>query len=339
MRNPNGYGTIKRLSGNRRRPFVFAVSQGGKQKAIAYFDDFITAKIYQVDYNKSHFTDRLSDDDITFSELYHRWLPARIARYNPSDSAITGYKVAYQHCRDIQTMPVKKIRYQHLQGVIDDMKKSGLSYSSCKKVRSLVSLLYKYARMMEYTDKSYSGLLNIGKNKAIRPHKPFSRRQINRLWEIPEDADTILILIYTGMRVSEMLGLRKADINKKQKYLHVRKSKTAAGLRIIPIHDHIWPLIEKHMESSNTYLIEDKNGNPYTYARYCALWESVMKRIHAEGHTTHDCRHTCATMLDNAEANENAKRRILGHATGDITDKVYTHKNLRQLRKAIQKLK
>jgi integrase len=44
-------------------------------------------------------------------------------------------------------------------------------------------------------------------------------------------------------------------------------------------------------------------------------------------------------MLDNAEANENAKRRILGHATGDVTDRVYTHKDLRQLRKAIQKLR
>lgn len=62
-----------------------------------------------------------------------------------------------------------------------------------------------------------------------------------------------------------------------------------------------------------------------------------MKQINAK-YTTHDCRHTCATLLDNAEANENAKRRILGHATGDVTDIVYTHKNLKQLRKAINKI-
>jgi integrase len=64
-----------------------------------------------------------------------------------------------------------------------------------------------------------------------------------------------------------------------------------------------------------------------------------MSLINASNHTTHDCRHTVATLLDNAGANENAKRRILGHATGDVTDRVYTHKGLRQLRKAIMLLK
>lgn len=64
-----------------------------------------------------------------------------------------------------------------------------------------------------------------------------------------------------------------------------------------------------------------------------------MTEIHADGHTTHDCRHTVATLLDNAGANETAKRRILGHAGGDVTERVYTHKGLRQLRKCIELLK
>lgn len=62
-----------------------------------------------------------------------------------------------------------------------------------------------------------------------------------------------------------------------------------------------------------------------------------MKKINTK-HTTHDCRHTCATLMDNTEVNENAKRKILGHVTGDVTDTVYTHKNLKQLRKAINKI-
>lgn len=37
MRKPNGYGCIKRLSGNRRRPFVFVISQEGRQKPVEYF--------------------------------------------------------------------------------------------------------------------------------------------------------------------------------------------------------------------------------------------------------------------------------------------------------------
>lgn len=49
MKNPNGYGTIKKLSGNRRRPFVFMVSINGKQKAMGYFPSKLEALAFQVD--------------------------------------------------------------------------------------------------------------------------------------------------------------------------------------------------------------------------------------------------------------------------------------------------
>ena len=107
----------------------------------------------------------------------------------------------------------------------------------------------------------------------------------------------------------------------------------------IPIHHRILPLITKRMKFLGSNLIADSEGKPYDYSRYCILWREVMHSIKADGHTTHDCRHTVATLLDNAEANETAKRRILGHAGGDVTERVYTHKGLRQLRKCIELLK
>ena len=221
------------------------------------------------------------------------------------------------------------------------MRKSGLSYSSCKKVRSLISLLEKYASKIELTSKSYAHLLSIGRNKAVRPHKPFSRQKINKLWRHVNDpgVDTVLILLYTGMRVGEMLALQKSDVNMRQHYIHITKSKTESGIRIIPIHHRITPLIEARMKSPGAFLLTDANGNGYSYNQYCLLWRKVMDIINANGHTTHDCRHTVATLLDNAGANETAKRRILGHAGGDVTERVYTHKGLRQLRKCIELLK
>lgn len=55
MRKPNGYGSIKKLSGNRRRPFVFVISVEGKQKPVEYFTTQVEAEIFQADYNKLHF--------------------------------------------------------------------------------------------------------------------------------------------------------------------------------------------------------------------------------------------------------------------------------------------
>ena len=55
-------------------------------------------------------------------------------------------------------------------------------------------------------------------------------------------------------------------------------------------------------------------------------------------HKPHECRHTCATWLDDKGANKLSIKRILGHASQDVTDGVYTHKDLRQLKKAIDML-
>ena len=341
MRKPNGYGSIKKLTGNRRRPFVFLVSQEGKQRPLAYFCTQIEAEIYAADYNKKHNNKILSGHEITFAELYYRWLPFHTDKYQPAKTTLCSYKVAFQHCLALHEMPLRKIKYHHLQSVIDDVKRKGLSYSSCKKVRSLLSLMFKYGIMMEYCNKNYAALLNLGKNKSVRPHKPFTRQKINRLWNninMP-GVDTVLILIYTGMRVGELLNLTTDDIYLRQKYIKITKSKTKSGLRSIPIHEKILPLIVARMQNATgKFLISNHNGKAYNYSTYRQLWNKIMQQIHAK-HTTHDCRHTCATLLDNAEANENAKRRILGHATGDVTDIVYTHKNLKQLRKAMNKIK
>ncbi len=221
------------------------------------------------------------------------------------------------------------------------MKRHGLSYSSLKKVRSLISLLEKYALKTESITKAYAPLLSIGRNRPVRPHHTFSRQKINRLWAAVDcpGVDTVLILLYTGMRCGEMLQLQKNDVHLRQRYIRITRSKTAAGIRIIPIHHRIAPLIEARMKSPGDALICDTTGRPYNYGRYCTVWRTVMHRIRADGHTTHDCRHTVATLLDNVGANETAKRRILGHAGGDVTERVYTHKNLRQLRKCIELLK
>lgn len=103
MRKPNGYGSIKKLSGNRRRPYVFLVSVEGKQKPISYFCTQAEAEIYAAEYNKKHTSKILHGHQITFSELYYRWLPFHIDKYQPSKSTINSYQNSYKHC-----LPVMK---------------------------------------------------------------------------------------------------------------------------------------------------------------------------------------------------------------------------------------
>lgn len=334
MKNPNGYGCVKHLSGSRRNPFAFIVTDCGKQIVKGYFPTKMDALAYQVEYWNTHGRTRLSE--ITFEELYAEWLPAH--RPYVAESTVRSYQSAYGHLHPLYGMPIKEIKYKHMQATLDAM--GGLSYASKKKVRNLLSLLWAYARKMDYTSNDYTGLLRIGKNRPVNPHHAISRRKVNALWRMTDvpGIDIILILIYTGMRNGELRALLKSDVNRRQKYIRIRKSKTAAGIRIIPIHSRIWPFVEVRLSCNGSHLIADDSGMPYTYSRLARLFTHVMKLVHGEKHKLHDTRHTCATWLDDAEVNDNAKKMILGHARNDVTNGVYTHKNLRQLRKTIEKI-
>lgn len=103
MKNPNGYGTIKILSGARRRPFAFVVTEHGRRRVVSYHETKEEALIAQADYARR--TDRPRVREMTFSELYARWFPIHIARHEVSRSAVNGYRSSFQHCRLLWEMP------------------------------------------------------------------------------------------------------------------------------------------------------------------------------------------------------------------------------------------
>lgn len=345
-RNLNGTGSIKFLRGQRSRPYLFVVTKDKKTVLREYFETKIAAEQYRLQYiadNMPHLIPRKIEKEttITFAKLFPQWLRWHVSKTNPAESTIVGYKASFNHCKSVHHLLMNDIDIDVLQDIIDTVLDSGLSYATAKKIRSLMSLMFDYAIRRKYTKSNNTRLLILGQNKLVRPHHAMTTYRINRLWDNVniDGVDTVLMLIYTGCRVSELLNVKLSDVNRRQKYFVITHAKTKAGTgRIIPIHSRIWPLVEKHYQNANTYLLEDEDGKQYNYSRYTTVFNKVMKLVKGK-HTTHDCRHTCATLLDNGGANPVAKRRILGHIDNDIDDRVYTHKNLRQLRRAIQCIK
>ena len=267
----------------------------------------------------------------TLTNVYEMWLPSHAK--SVSTNTLNNYGSAFAHLVSIHDVTMSDITYLQLQLIIDHMLSSGLSYSSCKKVRTLISQLFDYAIINGWCTTNYAKFLNLGHNKPVRPHKPFTTQSINRLWRLGSPLHDIpLILLYTGMRASELINLKARDVNRKQRTLKITSAKTKSGIRTIPIHDRIWPIIEHRLNT--IYVVQECR----TYSSLSREFDKAMRAINSK-HTTHDCRHTFATRLDNEGANYNAKRLLLGHASGNVTDGVYTHKPLGQLRKAIKLLK
>jgi integrase len=175
-------------------------------------------------------------------------------------------------------------------------------------------------------------------NDTESNRKPFTKEEIQRLWDNVDKLDfldTVLIMIYTGLRIGELLLIKNSDIHLEERYMR-GGIKTAAGRnRVIPINKKILPLIKARYEQDHKYLVVNFKNEIMKYGNYYReKWPIIMEQLQLD-HGIHDCRHTCATLLDNAGANKLSIKRILGHASQDITDKVYTHKDIEELLKAI----
>lgn len=67
---------------------------------------------------------------------------------------------------------------------------------------------------------------------------------------------------------------------------------------------------------------------------------ATLREIGVERHTPHDCRHTFSRLCEKYKVNENDRKRMLGHSfKGDITNEVYGHRTLEELREEIEKIK
>lgn len=305
---------IQKLKGANKRPYVVFSVIG----YYATYDDAVDAL------NQSR-------TSLTLQQVYDLWLPSHAK--SVSANTLNNYGSAFAHLVNIHYVTVQDITYLQLQSIIDHMLSTGLSYSSCKKVRTLISQLFDYAIINGWCSTNYAKFLNLGHNKPVRPHKPFTTQAINRLWRLSSPLHDIpLILLYTGMRASELINLKARDVNRKQRTIKITSAKTKSGIRTIPIHERIWPIIERRLNT--IYVVQECR----TYSSLSREFDKAMRAVNGK-HTTHDCRHTFATRLDNEGANYNAKRLLLGHASGNVTDGVYTHKSLGQLRKAIKLLK
>ena len=234
---------------------------------------------------------RRQRNTITLRQLFNEWLP--IHSQSISRSAVNSYHIAFKHISNIADMSITDIHFQHLQNVIDSMHVKGLSYSSCKKVRTVLNQLFNYAIIRDYPITNYALHLNLGPNRPTIKRRVFTRQQINKLWAIDTSySRMILILLYTGLRIGELLNLRRQDINRRSAYLIVRHAKTKAGEgRIIPIHHRIMPIIEQLYINSGDYLFT------ISYTTFRKHFLDIMNTVKCR-HTIHDTRHTFASLLD-----------------------------------------
>ena len=172
--------------------------------------------------------------------------------------------------------------------------------------------------------------------------------------------DEFVVLLETGMRVSEFCGLTKKDLDFKNRRIrvdhqlvrewggkyYVEETKTSSGCRFLPMTDSIYqslknmlarrPKVKKEVvvDGYTGFIMLDKNGNPKValHVENEMRWAmKKYKKLHPDrplpNITPHVFRHTFCTNYANAGMDIKDLQYLMGHSDAGVTLNVYTHAN------------
>jgi integrase len=151
----------------------------------------------------------------------------------------------------------------------------------------------------------------------------------------------VTVLLYTGMRVGiEALRLKWSDIDFDESIITVAQSKTAAGLRSLPMTAFVASELAKwHASTSeiSEYVFFNPQ-NPSTHIHSVkTAWHKALKLAGIPRFPIYQCRHTFATRLAGLGVSDTIIDQLLGHSRGDVL-RFYTARVPEYLRDAINLL-
>lgn len=340
MRLPNGFGQISEIKGrNLRNPFRAMVTVGftdtGKPiskilKPEGYFKTYNEAYQALLEYHRDP---RAFGDDTCINDLYEKWLGS-IDENRKTDSFVAAMNFGLKHSQSIADIPIQELRQKHIKQCIDSC--SGLSSASIVKVKNFLNQILDYCVERELIEHNPAREYKPKTKKTPQNHHiPFEDWEMEILWDHQGEnifVDMILIDCYSGWRPGELVTLKTADISDT---VMSGGMKTDYGKnRIVPIHPKINHLVSKYRNLGYEKLFN------ISYQVYYQQFYNIVEEYGLNvTHKPHDCRVHFVTELKRAGVDEYLIKRLVGHSIKDLTEAVYTHRDLDQLKRAVEKIK
>lgn len=371
LKLPSGYGSIRFLGKNRRLPY--AVHPPAKDRdelghyirpaALCYVPDWYTGFAVLSAYHAGRYVRGLeveisrevsqSDADLdafclrvlkdrgmvaqsagcTFQQAYDQFMAWKYGEDAPkklSASSKYGCQQGWSFLSGIGGEPLDGITVDRLQNIVNSCDKKKATRENIVK---LAKQVYKFALSREMCTKNPAQYLVVPDGRENTHGVPFGDKDIERLWKDVDGADhiaeMILIMCHAGYRINAWADI-KVNLSKGTLF---GGNKTTAGKDLVtPIHSDVLPLVERRMKRNGGDLL----GEPVKVFRE-RFKEYCLKHGLGE-HTPHDTKHTFSRLCEKYGVRENDRKRMLGHAVGNITNDVYGHREVDELRLEIEKI-
>lgn len=362
-RRPKGSGTVYKMGGNRKKQYVAA--KDGKilgwfataGEAVLFLDNVNSNSLdtQLINYTLQQVFDSFTQNSPKYKKLTQEsqdglktaW--SRI-EHLANKKALEVTVVDYQNAIDASMIIPKYKIYseQELQALRPNLRQQAilrqanppkptpLGYDGKNRIKQLVSHLYAEMMRLQITKENLSNLLVLPSNESQSKMRNFTDDEIKLLKENDTDNMVKMILVYigSGMRLNELLKLRKDNVNLDEKILTGGSKSEAGRNRVVPIRSDIFSYVEFLYLSSNNYLFEnEKTKAPYSsdlfrskfYKKLEAIGIVYQNESGANTLTPHRTRHTFTANAIQSGVAPEALTKVAGWSKYDVAVNKYAN--------------
>lgn len=307
--------------------------------------------------------------DLYNQPLFYEWLKIWFDMYKrpvlkqASIELYEGVMKKYIEPSEIAGKYVNEIQGHEFQIFLNSLT-SDLSKTSIKRIRNIMNNAMKQAVMSKLVafnpcestvTPNGTEQFEMDEDESIEYFTLAEQRQLTD-YLVNEEKDIrlramVMLDLYTGLRLGEIIGLREVDVDLKRRELKVRgsvrrvaegliyqKPKTKSSVRMVPIPSSIIPMLKEYM--SLVSLQRKAAGNIYDDCGLffktdigCILdprnvrraYQRMLFRADLTDRKFHALRHTYATRLMELGENPKVVQKLLGHANITVTLNIYSH--------------
>ena len=213
----------------------------------------------------------------------------------------------------------------------------GLKSGTVRRMMTDCRIYWRYLATIEAVPEEREPFDRLGLKVSTTARVPWLPEDLVKLHRAAEAKDQVLadlikLAMYSGARLGELLNLRVADVE--EDHYRITGSKTAAGVRVVPIHREVQQTMARLIEdSTDGYILSG-----ITAEHRVNIMSKAFQRLRtAAGYTDnrqvfHSIRNTVITMLERAGAPEGTVQDIIGHERSTLAGSTYSGKSTLEMR-------